>query len=123
MLARKLISILLVSLCLYTRGFAQEVSTEQAPSAPHSSGRHVEDYSKVVLPITELKYVGFAVAAKFGTGFCIDPECRFIGTNYHVAALSRPKKIKGEKVVQRYMATGPDDEGATWNEGLQNPSK
>src|ERR1700676_513722 len=22
---------------------------------------------------------------KFGTGFCLDPDCRFVGPNYHVA--------------------------------------
>jgi hypothetical protein len=36
-------------------------------------------------------------------------------TNYHVASFVIPKKIKGEKVLRRYLATGPDDEGATLN--------
>lgn len=50
-----------------------------------------------------------------GTGFCIDPECRLIGTNYHVAASVRIRKIKGVEVVHQYLATGPDDEGASWH--------
>jgi hypothetical protein len=53
--------------------------------------------------------------AKFGTGFCLDAECRFIGTNYHVAVTTRVHKVKGEEIFQRYLATGPHDEGATLN--------
>lgn len=57
-----------------------------------------------------------ALETDFGTGFCVDPECRFIGTNYHVAALARPRKIKGDQVIQQYLATGPEDDGATTND-------
>lgn len=57
-----------------------------------------------------------ALETDLGTGFCVDPECRFIGTNYHVAALARPRKIKGDEVIQRYLATGPEDDGATTND-------
>lgn len=76
-----------------------------------------QDLSETVLPITQLKWIGLGAEAKFGTGFCLDPECRLIGTNYHVAMTARPRKIRGEKVTQRYLATGPDDEGASMNEG------
>jgi len=76
-----------------------------------------QDLSRTVLPITELKLHGLGIEGRFGTGFCLDPECRFIGSNYHVALVARPRKIKGEKVIQRYFATGPDDEGATVNAG------
>lgn len=55
------------------------------------------------------------VDAGFGTAFCLDPACRFIATNYHVAAVLRPRKIKGGKIIQRYFATGPDDKDATIN--------
>jgi hypothetical protein len=75
-----------------------------------------QDFSKTVLPITELK-LGLVIEGRFGTGFCLDPACRFIGTNYHVAKIARPRKIEGEKVIQRYLATGPDDAGATVNDG------
>ena len=114
---RKFILALIVSSCSYTSGRAQEVFPEQLASAPAATAQHSEDFNKVVLPITELKFVGIGISAKFATGFCLDPECRFIGTNYHVALMSQPKKIRGEQVIQRYLATSPDDEGATWNNG------
>jgi hypothetical protein len=38
-----------------------------------------------------------------------------IATNYHVAMTTQTHKIKGEKIFQRYLATGPQDEGATAN--------
>lgn len=50
-----------------------------------------------------------------GTAFCVDPECRFIGTDYHVAADIRVRKIGGIKVIGQYLATGPDDEGVSLN--------
>jgi hypothetical protein len=117
MLMRKFILILTASSCLYVAASAQEVPSEQFRSSPTSKPSHIEDFSKVVLPISELKFVGIGVTDKFGTGFCLDPECRFIGTNYHVALHSQPRKIRGEKVLQRYLATGPNDEGATLNHG------
>ena len=70
-----------------------------------------------MLRTTELKFTGFGVDGKFGTGFCLDSECRFIGTNYHVAMLAPPRNINGQKIVQRYIATGPEDDGATSNDG------
>src|ERR1700758_1349167 len=79
-----------------------------------------QDLSNTVLPITDFKLklkkksipssVGWstlvpkvipALETDFGTGFCVDAECRLIGTNYHVAAIARPRKIKGEDVIQR----------------------
>ena len=96
-----------------------------------------QDLNYAVLPITDFKLklkkkslpsslgwsalvpkVAPAIEEDFGTGFCIDPDCRLIGTNYHVAVFARPRKIKGQEVIQRYLATGPDDEGATLNDYL-----
>jgi hypothetical protein len=74
------------------------------------------DFASTVIPITELKF-GLGVEARFGTGFCLDPDCRFIATNYHVAMLGEPKKISGTKVLHRFLASGPTDEGATLNDG------
>lgn len=74
-----------------------------------------QDLSKTIVPITQVKWIGVGARLDFGTGFCVDPECRLIGTNYHVASIARPRKIKGDRVIQRYLATGPDDEGATVN--------
>lgn len=87
---------------------------------------HTQDFSETVVPITAVKITPSAglsilgklgpkleVRANFGTGFCLDAACRFIATNYHVAMTTRADKIKREKVIQRYLATGPHDEGAT----------
>jgi len=99
-----------------------------------------QDMSQTVLPISQSKLklkksyptslgwtalkpkIGPALETKFGTGFCIDTACRLIGTNYHFAAYAWPEKIKGERVIQRYLATGPDDEGATLNDVLSEHS-
>src|SRR6266516_6455823 len=103
---------------------------------PLNSVVFAQDLSKTVLPITEFKLklklkksfpssvdlaalkpkITLGEEADFGTGFCLDPECRLIGTNYHVAMMVRPRKIKGAEVMERYLATGPDDEGATLND-------
>jgi hypothetical protein len=45
-----------------------------------------------------LKFLGPALEARFATGFCLDPECRFIGTNYHAAMLAKPGVFTNYKV-------------------------
>ena len=117
MILRKVIPILIVCSCLSPSAPAQGVFPNPLPWAFPSTAGHARDFDKTVVPITELKLLGLGIEGKFGTGFCMDPKCRFIGTNYHVAMTARPRKIKGEKVIQRYLATGPDDEGATVNDG------
>jgi Trypsin len=109
--------ILLLIVCSSPAGRAQEGLPELLPLVNPSTVERAQDFTKTVLPITELKLLGLGAEGKFGTGFCVDPECRFIGTNYHVAMLARPRKIKGEKIIQRYVASGPEDEGATENDG------
>lgn len=89
-----------------------------ATAAPFAGVAFAQDMGKTVLPITQWKWIGPGVEAKFGTGFCVDKDCRYIGTTYHVAMMARPRKVKGEKIIQRYLATGPDDDGATVNEGF-----
>lgn len=74
------------------------------------------DFDQTVIPISELK-IGLGIESKYGTGFCLDPGCRLIATNYHVAAIAKPSKIDGQPVVDRFLATGPDDDGATMNVG------
>jgi hypothetical protein len=89
---------------------------------------HSQDFGEIVVPITSVGItpsLQFSISGKlgpklnmkagFGTGFCLDAACRFIATNYHVAVSARVHKIKGEKIIQRYFATGPDDKGATAN--------
>lgn len=87
-----------------------------------------QDFSQTVVPITALRVkpatkvsmsakLGPAVEmnAEFGTGFCLDPLCGFIVTNYHVAVAAPVKKIERQKVYRRYFDSGADDEDATAN--------
>lgn len=70
--------------------------------------------AQTVVPITKLHFYGPLGNIMFGSGFCLDPECRFIVTNYHVAeAMGKHLSIQHEPVVQRWLASGPNDEGAT----------
>jgi hypothetical protein len=108
----KLITVLLLflslSFCEPTPG--QEASSALSPFV----AEHVPDFNKTVVPITELKVdAGLNLEARSGTGFCLDPTCLFIVTTYHVAMIAYPRKIRGEKVIQRYLATGPDEQDAT----------
>lgn len=71
---------------------------------------------KSVFPISDfkpsIKYLA-PITFKFGTGFCLDPGCRFVGTNYHVAAvMGNHVRIKGVSSVHLYLASGPQDHGA-----------
>jgi len=88
-----------------------------APSSPgeDSLEARTQDFKKVVLPIADVKLSDVRLKDILGTGFCLDPECRFVGTTYHLARIAQPKKIKGQKVIRLDLATGPDDEGATDN--------
>ena len=96
---------------------AQGVFPNPLPLAVPSTVVQAQDFNETVVPITKLKLLGPAIGVNFGTGFCLDRQCRFIGTNYHVAMMARPHKIKGQKVIHRYLATGPNDEDATVNDG------
>jgi len=116
MILRKVIPILIVCSCLSPSAPAQKVSPSPLPLALPTVVP-ARDFNETVVPITKLKLLGPAIGANFGTGFCLDQQCRFIGTNYHVAMMARPQKIKGQKVIRRYLATGPNDEGATVNDG------
>jgi hypothetical protein len=71
---------------------------------------------QVVFPITDfkpdIKHLA-AFSMKFGTGFCLDPDCRFVGTNYHVAkVMGKYVRIKGVFSAHRYLDSEPDDAGA-----------
>lgn len=108
-------------------GQANSVSSE-ARAAQAQTQDQSRDLGETVVPITSLKVSAclklgdtgkvrpeIGLGATFGTGFCLDAACRFIATNYHVAVAARIEKIQGQKVVQRYCATGPTDEAATAN--------
>jgi len=128
MILHKVIPILVLSSCLFPSALAQEVFSRSSTISPSSTVEHTQDFVEVVVPITSVGLkpsakLGFSgkpgpklnINANFGTGFCLDAACRFIATNYHVALTAPVHKIKGQKVVQRYFATGPDDKGATAN--------
>jgi hypothetical protein len=129
MILRKVIPSLIVYSCLSSLASAQKVSTPRPSTIPPSSTvEHTQDFVESVVPISSVKLtpsVKLGITGKpgpklnldgdFGTGFCLDAACRFIATNYHVAVTSRAHKIKGEKIIQRYLATGPNDNGATAN--------
>jgi len=129
MILRRFALTLIVSLCLSVSGRSQGSFPSHPTSSP--SSEHAQDFSQIVVPITSVKFTpvpklgitgrlgpGLNMDAKFGTGFCLDPTCRFIVTNYHVAAITSIRKIKDDRIFQRYLATGPHDEGATMNKLL-----
>ncbi len=107
---------------------AQRVSIRPSKIPPSSTAEHTQDFVESVVPISSVKLtpsIKLGITGKpgptlhldadFGTGFCLDAACRFIVTNYHVAMATRAHKIKGEKIIQRYLATGPNENGATAN--------
>jgi hypothetical protein len=73
-----------------------------------------QQFDQVVFPITDFKPdIRYPFTVKFGTGFCLDRECRFVGTNYHVAkVMGKRVRVKGVSSVHRYLDSGPDDAGA-----------
>ena len=70
--------------------------------------------------------ISIPVKLDFGTGWCLDPQCGLVVSNYHIAMLlGRSLEIRGEKIVQTQLATGPEDEGATlmqWRQKSVGPS-
>ncbi len=71
---------------------------------------------QTVFPITDFKpdiEHFLPLSMKFGTGFCLDEDCRFVGTNYHVAKImGKYVRIKGVFSAHRYLDSGLDDRGA-----------
>lgn len=100
-------------LTLFTCWLLPALAFAQKPIQPAAT--QAPDFSNTVFPLTTMKFYGPVIRGEFGTGFCLDPACRFIGTNYHVAIEAKPKKIGGERVVREYLATSVDDEGAVLN--------
>jgi hypothetical protein len=128
MILRKVIPLLVASSCLSPLVLAQKAFPSASKIPPSSTVEHTQDFAEIVVPISSVKIIPSAklsisgklgpkldVGANFGTGFCLDAACRFIVTNYHVAMTTRAHKIKREKIIQRFFATGASDEGATAN--------
>src|SRR6266705_728252 len=128
MILREIVPILIACSCLSPIAAAQEVFPSPSTIAPSSTVEQTQDFNEIVVPITSVKIIpsvklGISgnlgpkldMDADFGTGFCLDAACLFIATNYHVAMTTRADRSKREKIIQRYFATGPHDEGATAN--------
>jgi hypothetical protein len=122
----------LLSILVATSWLPQVAAQQALPSLSNSAAspreEQTQDFGEAVVPITSVKFtpkikmsrVGklgpkLDLSINFGTGFCLDLSCRLIATNYHVAVTTRARHIKGEKIVERYFATGPHDAGATVN--------
>jgi hypothetical protein len=112
---RTVTAALLAFACLACPARAQVTLVGTTGSSPASNSTLASDFNRAVVPLTELKPRGPLLEEDFGTGFCIDPNCQFIGTNYHVAVTLRHPRIKGARIVERYLATGPQVEGASLN--------
>ena len=71
---------------------------------------------QVIFPITDFRpdIKSFApLSLKFGTGFCLDQDCRFVGTNYHVAQLmGKNIRIQGVSSAHRYLDPDANDVGS-----------
>ncbi|MHB8527271.1 MAG: S1 family peptidase [Candidatus Acidiferrales bacterium] len=94
------------------------VKADSARESPRGvrteSALTIASAGRTVVPITKLNIYGPFGNVKFGSGFCLDPECRFIVTNYHVVkAMGKRFSIEHEPVVERWLASGPNDQGAT----------
>lgn len=113
----------LIACCLFAAPtLAQNFSETVIPITSRKIGISGKSGIPYKEPLNPLSYINLkeTMRSDYGTGFCIDPVCRFIGTNYHVAANLHPRKIKGERVIREYLATGPDDDGATVIAGLSS---
>src|SRR6266446_6939689 len=117
MILRKVIPILFACSCVSPVTAAQKVLKGPSTIPPSSMVEHTQDFGEIVVPINSVKMIPSAklgitgklgptlgIDTYFGTGFCLDAPCRFIVTNYHVAIAKRAGKIKGEKIIQRYLA-------------------
>jgi hypothetical protein len=70
---------------------------------------------RIVFPITDfwpdIKTLGLSL--RFATGFCLDPDCQFVGTNYHVAkVIGKRVRIRGVFSAHRYLDPDANDTGA-----------
>ncbi|MGB2591090.1 MAG: serine protease [Candidatus Acidiferrum sp.] len=121
---------------------AQQIAPADSPAERPSSGQQVQDFSQTLIPLHKTNPVlrpharignsfvpglpvgidpGLQVGGEVATAFCLDPACRLLGTNYHVAASMRLHKVDGRKVIRQYLATGPQDHDSTWNSVAGEP--
>ncbi len=73
---------------------------------------------------TIFPFIRFTRLTTAGTGWCLDPGCGFVVSNYHVAvALGSAPKIYGEKVLGVQLASSPTDDGAVWMPSVLRPMR
>jgi hypothetical protein len=106
MFLRKIISVSIVFSSIRCVAPAQENPRPLSSATPSAAPNHVP--SRVVVPITDLKFIGSGLKVAFGTGFCVNAQSRFIGANYRVAETAHQRGIKGQKVVEGAGVTGPE---------------
>lgn len=96
-----------------TNPTVKAVPSREGPDSARIEGAlRIASELQAVVPITKLRIYGLYGTIKFGSGFCLDPECRFIVTNYHVAkAMGKHFSIQHDQVVQWWLASGPNDIG------------
>lgn len=81
--------------------------------APEKVVFPISEFAPYILYIAPLHSFVAAGSMSFGTGFCLDPNCRFVGTTYHVAnAMAESVFIKRGITVHRYLDSSPNDPGA-----------
>ena len=77
-----------------------------------SPGSNAQDFSATVLPIHDVHLAVPGLQLEFGTGFCLNTPCTEVVTTYHFEAMAHPRAIAHVKIIQRFLATGPADDGA-----------
>ena len=122
---RYLAMLVLFPITVFGQGFATTSTSrtvkallrrEGADIARNESALRIASALQTVVPITKLRIRELYATINFGSGFCLEPECRFIVTNYHVAkAMGKHFSVHHDHVVQRWLASGSSDEGATEN--------
>jgi hypothetical protein len=72
----------------------------------------ITDFTPVISNFAPLQAFTGLVSMRFGTGFCLDQDCRFVGTTYHVAqGMGESVSIKRVLSVHRYLDSSPNDSG------------
>jgi len=98
-------------------------SVDSLKAAPVTERINLEIQPETVVGKVHSPAIPFTVEY-MGTAWCLNTQCDFMITNYHVAqAAGRHLLVKGTHVVNTWMATGPDDVGAQVFEGPKNTFK
>src|ERR1700759_1668227 len=94
LIVRNLSVALAICLCAALQTPAQDMGFHAKALVRPGIGTAPADFGNPFNPISEMN-IGLGIKNKFGKGFCLDPGCRLIDTNCHVAAIAKPSKIDG----------------------------